>query len=76
MSVEHLLLGLLGGKDAVATLLKDTGFNEKDLKAAILGAARRAARSRQQSAEDQYQSLNRYARQPQRAGAHAARWTP
>ena len=35
VSVEHLLLGLLGGKDAVGTLLKDTGFNEKDLKAAI-----------------------------------------
>ena len=32
---DGLLLGVLSGKDAVATLLKDTGFNDKDLKAAI-----------------------------------------
>ncbi|KUG09338.1 ATP-dependent chaperone ClpB [Solirubrum puertoriconensis] len=61
VSVEHLLLGLLGGRDSVATLLKDTGFNEKDLKAAIK-ELRGGRKVTSQSAEDQYQSLNRYAR--------------
>ncbi|GAB3725877.1 ATP-dependent chaperone ClpB [Hymenobacter agri] len=61
VSVEHLLLGILGGRDAVATLLKDTGFNEKDLKAAIQ-ELRGGRKVTSQSAEDQYQSLNRYAR--------------
>ncbi|GAB3578952.1 ATP-dependent Clp protease ATP-binding subunit [Hymenobacter daeguensis] len=61
VSVEHLLLGILGGKDAVATLLKDTGFNDKDLKAAIK-ELRGGRKVTSQSAEDQYQSLNRYAR--------------
>ncbi|MBF9223128.1 ATP-dependent chaperone ClpB [Hymenobacter ruricola] len=61
VSVEHLLLGILGGKDAVATLLKDTGFNEKDLKAAIK-ELRGGRKVTSPSAEDQYQSLNRYAR--------------
>ncbi|SDY51487.1 ATP-dependent chaperone ClpB [Hymenobacter psychrophilus] len=60
VSVEHLLLGILGGKDAVATLLKDTGFNGKDLKAAIQ-ELRGGRKVTSQSAEDQYQSLNRYA---------------
>jgi ATP-dependent Clp protease ATP-binding subunit ClpB len=61
VSVEHLLLGLLGGRDSVATLLKDTGFNEKDLKAAIK-ELRGGRKVTSQTAEDQYQSLNRYAR--------------
>ena len=61
VSVEHLLLGILGGRDSVATLLKDTGFNEKDLKAAIK-ELRGGRKVTSQSAEDQYQSLNRYAR--------------
>ncbi|WP_426490352.1 ATP-dependent chaperone ClpB [Hymenobacter sp. 102] len=60
VSVEHLLLGLLGGKDAVATLMKDAGFNEKDLKAAIK-ELRGGRKVNSQTAEDQYQSLNRYA---------------
>src|SRR6185437_62459 len=32
VAIEHILLGLLSGRDKVATLMKDTGFNEKDLK--------------------------------------------
>ena len=60
VSVEHLLLGVLSGRDAVATLLKDTGFNDKDLKAAIQ-ELRGGRKVTSQSAEDQYQSLNRYA---------------
>ena len=44
----------------MATLLKDTGFNDKDLKAAIQ-ELRGGRKVTSQSAEDQYQSLNRYA---------------
>jgi ATP-dependent Clp protease ATP-binding subunit ClpB len=61
VSVEHLLLALVDGRDQVATLLKDTGFNLKDLKAAIK-ELRGGRKVTSQSAEDQYQSLNRYAR--------------
>ena len=60
VAVEHLLLGLLGGKDSAATLLKDVGFNERDLLAAIR-ELRGGRKVTSQSAEDQYQSLNRYA---------------
>ena len=60
VSVEHLLLGILGGRDSVATLLKDNGFSEKELKAAIR-ELRGGRKVTSQSAEDQYQSLNRYA---------------
>lgn len=61
VAVEHLLLGLLGGKDSVATLMKDAGFNEKDLKAGIQ-ELRGGRKVTSQTAEDQYQSLNRYSR--------------
>ncbi|OON69763.1 ATP-dependent chaperone ClpB [Hymenobacter sp. CRA2] len=61
VSVEHMLLALVDGRDQVATLLKDTGFNLKDLKAAIK-ELRGGRKVTSQSAEDQYQSLNRYAR--------------
>ncbi|MGI4822160.1 MAG: ATP-dependent chaperone ClpB [Janthinobacterium lividum] len=60
VSVEHLLLGILGGKDSVASLLKDNGFSEKDLKAAIQ-ELRGGRKVTSQTAEEQYQSLNRYA---------------
>jgi len=60
VSVEHLLLGILGGKDSVASLLKDNGFTERDLKAAIQ-ELRGGRKVTSQTAEDQYQSLNRYA---------------
>ncbi|TVT38510.1 ATP-dependent chaperone ClpB [Hymenobacter setariae] len=60
VSVEHLLLGILGGKDSVASLLKDNGFNERDLKAAIQ-ELRGGRKVTSQTAEEQYQSLNRYA---------------
>ncbi|WP_400194124.1 ATP-dependent chaperone ClpB [Hymenobacter sp. B81] len=61
VSVEHLLLALIDGRDATANLLKDTGFNGIDLKAAIK-ELRGGRKVTSQTAEDQYQSLNRYAR--------------
>ena len=60
VSVEHLLVGLLANNDTVAQLMKDSGMNEKDLKAAIAGI-RKGAKVDSQSAEETFDSLNRYA---------------
>ena len=61
VSVEHLLLGILKGKEKAAQMLKDAGVNEKDLKAAIL-TLRKGAKVDSQSAEETYNALNKYAR--------------
>ncbi len=61
VSVEHLLLGLLSAGDNTSTLLKDAGLNEKDLKAAIK-ELRGGNKVTSQSAEAQYNSLNKYAK--------------
>ncbi|MDR3181171.1 MAG: ATP-dependent chaperone ClpB [Prevotellaceae bacterium] len=60
VSVEHILLGLLGGGDNIAQLMKDCGINEKDLKAAI-AELRKGAKVNSASAEETYDALNRYA---------------
>jgi len=59
VSVELLLLSLLAGRDAVATMLKETGFNEKALKAAIK-ELRGNDSVKDQNAEAKYRSLERY----------------
>lgn len=61
VSVEHLLLALLSGKDKVAKLLKEEGCNEKDLQNAI-NELRKGERVTSASAEETYNSLNKYAR--------------
>jgi ATP-dependent Clp protease ATP-binding subunit ClpB len=61
VSVEHLLLALLGGSDDTAKLLKDVGLTEKGLKAAIL-ELRKGSTINSQSAEAQYNALQKYAR--------------
>lgn len=61
VSVEHLLLAILGGKDKTANLLKDYGATEKDLKKAIL-ELRGNNKVTDQNAEATYNSLNKYAR--------------
>ena len=60
VSVEMMLLGLVGGKDAVATLLKDIGFSEKTLKEAIKELRGNNNPVKDQNAEATYQSLQRY----------------
>src|SRR5690606_15219854 len=35
VAIEHILLGIVAGKEKVAALIKDSGFSEKRLKAAI-----------------------------------------
>jgi len=59
-SVEHLLLAFTKSKDKAAQLLKDQGLKEKDLTKAI-EAMRGGQRVTDQSAENTYQSLQKYA---------------
>lgn len=61
VSIEHLLLGLLAGKDTIAQLMKDSGINEKDLKASIK-ELRGGENVTSASQEETYNSLNKYAR--------------
>ena len=61
VSVEHILLGLLGTGDKVSSMLKDAGVNEKDLKKAIT-ELRGNTRVTDQNAEATYNVLNKYAR--------------
>ncbi len=61
VTIEHILLGLLAGKDKVATLLKDAGFTEKSLTATIK-ELRKGETVKDQTAEDKYRSLDRYAK--------------
>ncbi|HAI75219.1 MAG TPA: ATP-dependent chaperone ClpB [Microscillaceae bacterium] len=61
ISVEYLWLGILAGKDKTANLLKDSGFTEKYLKAAIV-ELRGNRKVNDQNAEAKYKSLERYSK--------------
>ncbi len=61
VSIEHLLLAILKSKGDTTQLLKDNGVNEKDLKTAI-EELRKGNRVTSQSAEETYNSLNKYAK--------------
>lgn len=61
VSVEHIFLALLDGKNTVANLLKDVGVTEKNLKVAI-NELRGGQKVTSQTAENQYNSLNKYAK--------------
>ncbi len=60
VSLEHILLALLTEKSDVSTLLKDAGITEKELQAAI-DDLRKGAKVNSASAEETYNSLNKYA---------------
>ncbi|MBA2613015.1 MAG: ATP-dependent chaperone ClpB [Bacteroidetes bacterium] len=60
VSIEHLLLGLLSASDSTSNLMKDAGLKEKELKAAI-NELRKGERVTSQSAEETYNSLNKFA---------------
>jgi ATP-dependent Clp protease ATP-binding subunit ClpB len=60
ISIEHIIMALLKGSDAIAQLLKDSGLNEKDLKVAIL-ELRKGENVTSANAEDNYNSLEKYA---------------
>ncbi|MCA6075563.1 ATP-dependent chaperone ClpB [Fulvivirga sedimenti] len=61
ISVEHLILGLYEGKEKVAQLMKDTGFEKKGLLAAIK-ELRGGSSVTDQNAESKYRSLERYSK--------------
>ncbi|MGE7775285.1 ATP-dependent chaperone ClpB [Chitinophaga sp. NPDC101104] len=61
VSVEHLLLGLLGGSDDTAKLLKNAGLTEKGLKAALT-ELRKGGTVNSQTADATYNSLEKYAK--------------
>ena len=61
VSVEPLLLALLTVNSTASRILKDAGCTEKDLRAAIQ-ALRQGQKVQSQSADDNYQSLEKYAK--------------
>ncbi len=61
VSVEHLLLGILSGRDRVSQLLKDAGVNEKALLAAIADL-RKGSKVTSQNQEQTMNALNKYAK--------------
>lgn len=61
VSIEHLLLAIFNSKSKIAQILKDQGVTEKGLKAAI-DELRKGDRVTSASAEETYNSLNKYAK--------------
>ena len=61
VSIEHLILAIFKSKSQISQFLKDQGVNEKSLKAAI-EELRKGNRVTSQSAEESYNSLNKYAK--------------
>lgn len=61
VSIEHILLAIFNSKSRIAQILKDQGITEKGLKEAIM-QLRNGDRVTSQSAEETYNSLNKYAR--------------
>ncbi len=60
VSVEHMLIGLFEGNDNVSQLLKDNGVGKSNLLKAI-EELRKGAKADSQTAEDRFNSLNRFA---------------
>jgi len=61
VSIEHLILAIFKSKSKIAQILKDQGVNEKGLEAAI-AELRKGERVTSASAEETYNSLNKYAK--------------
>jgi ATP-dependent Clp protease ATP-binding subunit ClpB len=61
VSIEHLLLSMIDGRDKTSQMLKDAGVNSKDLKTAIL-ELRKGERVTSHSQEETYNSLEKYAK--------------
>ncbi len=60
VSIEHMVLGILAGKDPAATILQNAGLTEKGAKTAIADL-RKGNRVTSQSQEETYNALNKYA---------------
>ena len=61
VAIEHIIAGILAGRDKASTLLKEVGFNQKDLAIAI-NELRGGNKVNSQGAESNYQSLERYSK--------------
>lgn len=61
ITLEHLLLALLGASDNISRMMKDSGLNAQDLKQAIM-ELRKGSKIDSPGAEYSYQALNRYAK--------------
>jgi len=61
VSIEHLLLAIFASRSKVAQILKDQGVTEKALRSAI-EELRKGERVTSASAEETYNSLNKYAK--------------
>ena len=61
VSLEHLFLALINSKDKAGILLKNEGLTEKNIKSAI-GQLRKGSKVTSASAEENYNSLNKYAK--------------
>ncbi|HNQ68727.1 MAG TPA: ATP-dependent chaperone ClpB [Bacteroidales bacterium] len=60
VSVEHLILALSESKDTIGQMMRDAGFKKDFVKKAIEDI-RKGSKVNSQSAEDNYDALNRYA---------------
>lgn len=60
VSLEAIILALLNVKSTVATILKDAGMTDKELRSAI-AELRKGEKVTSQSSENTYQSLSKYA---------------
>lgn len=61
VSIEHLFLAIFKSKSKIAQMLKDQGVTEKNVLSAI-AELRNGAKVTSQSAEETYNSLNKYAK--------------
>jgi len=61
VSIEHIILAIFTSKSTIAQILKDQGITEKGLKDAI-NELRKGDRVTSQSAEENYNALNKYAK--------------
>ena len=60
VSVEHILIALSSGSDAVSKMMKDSGLNKEDITKAVK-ELRKGSKVDSQTAEDTYNSLKRFA---------------
>ena len=61
VSIEPMLIAMLEVQSTASRILRDSGINEKDLRAAV-NELRKGETVKSQSADDNYQSLSKYAK--------------
>ncbi len=60
VSVEHILISMLDANDSVSRLMTDSGIRKDEMKMAVK-ELRKGAKADSQTAEDKFNSLNRFA---------------